>query len=151
MASVITSKQAPAIASTAGTQQRAGFAYTAEMALIVSVLLAACGHLLIKNGLNGVVLPAHAVLMMKLQAYFLAPKVVAGLAIYGMGTMLWIVAVSKRDISYLYPFTSLNYVVITLGGMWLFGEPVSTGRWAGIVVVMLGVGMMHVSTGGKKS
>jgi multidrug transporter EmrE-like cation transporter len=151
MASVITSKQAPAIASTAGAQQRAGFAYTAEMALIVSVLLAACGHLLIKNGLNSVVLPAHAALLVKLQAYFLTTRVVAGLAIYGMGTMLWIVAVSKRDISYLYPFTSLNYVVITLGGMWLFGEPVSAGRWAGIMVVMLGVGMMHISTGGKKS
>jgi len=151
MASALTSKQAPASASPAGAQQRAGFALSAEIALIVSVMLAACGHLLIKYGLNNVALPAQAALSVKLQAYFLAPLVVTGLAIYGIGTMMWIVAVSKRDISYLFPFTSLNYVVITLGGMWLFGEPVSMGRWAGIVVVMLGVGMMQASIGGKKS
>ena len=151
MASAITSKPAPVLATPAGAQQRAGFAFTAELALIISVLLAACGHLLIKHGLNSVALPAQAALLVKLQTYFLAPLVVTGLAIYGMATMLWIVAVSKRDISYLYPFTSLNYVVITLGGMWLFSEPVTLGRWVGILVVMLGVGMMHLSTGGKKS
>jgi multidrug transporter EmrE-like cation transporter len=144
MATAITSKPAPAV------RTRSGFAFTAEVALIISVLLAACGHLLIKHGLNSAAVPATAALLVKLQTYFLAPLVVTGLAIYGMGTMLWIVAVSKRDISYLYPFTSLNYVVITLGGMWLFSEPVTTGRWLGILVVMLGVGMMHLSTGGKK-
>lgn len=135
----------------AGIRNRTGTDHGAEIALVASVLLAACGHLLIKAGLNGVILPAGDSLLPKLLRYLLAPRVFFGLAVYGSGTLLWIVAVAKRDISYLFPVTAMNFVLISLGGMWFFGETVSTGRWIGILVVMLGVALMQASATGQKS
>jgi drug/metabolite transporter (DMT)-like permease len=151
IASETTSALASATTAPAAAPVTGRLAWAAEGALVFSVLFASCGHLLIKYGLNSVALPSHASLFLRLQAYFLAPLVLLGLMIYGLGTVLWIVAVSKRDISYLYPVTSLNYVIVTLCGMTLFGEPVSSGRWIGIAVVMVGVVLMHASAGGRRS
>jgi drug/metabolite transporter (DMT)-like permease len=119
-------------------------------ALIFAVLLAGGGHLLIKHGLAGIA-PGQAPLAERLLQYFLAPFVVLGLAVYGAGTLLWILVVSKREISYLYPITALNYVLIGVGGMLLFDEPVSLMRWAGILVVVLGVALMQTSAEDRHS
>jgi multidrug transporter EmrE-like cation transporter len=118
--------------------------------LIASVLLAACGHLMIKHGLNTVPAFSQTSLAARILEYLLTPWVIAGLAVYGVGTLLWIVVASKRDISYLYPITALNYVLITVGGMWLFGEAVSARRWLGILVVMTGVAALQISGGERK-
>lgn len=123
----------------------------ADLAVLGSVLLAACGHLMIKAGLNGAIsIAAHAMLLERLQIYFRQPLVVLGLGIYGIGTALWVFAVSKHDISYVFPITALNYVLVTLGGMFLFSEAIPAKRWLGICVVIIGVAMMQ-SAGRKGS
>lgn len=117
-----------------------------------AIVLAACGHLLIKMGL---VAATHGAvdtgMLRKIAHYLLQPEVVCGLAVYGAGTALWISAVSRRNISFLYPLTALNYVLVSLGGGWLLGEHISTGRWLGIAVVVAGVALMQLSIVGEKS
>ena len=135
-----------------GTARTARRRDSVGVALVLAVLLAACGHLLIKYGLNAAVRPApDATLPVRVLGYLFAPGVLPGLAVYGIGTLLWIVIVSKRDISYLYPISSVNYVLLALGGMWLFHEPVSLARWMGIFVVMIGVAVLQMSGGKAKS
>lgn len=116
----------------------------ADMAVLGAVLLAASGHLMIKAGLNGAVFAAvHATSVGRLLIYFGQPLVVLGLCIYGLGTAMWIFAVSKRDISYVFPIAALNYVLVTVGGMVLFAETIPPKRWMGIAVVVLGVALMQ--------
>jgi len=74
------------------------------------------------------------------------PIVFTGLAIYGVGTLMWVFAVSRKEISYLYPLTALNYGVVALGGKMLFGEVISPARWLGIAVVVFGVVLMQKSS-----
>jgi drug/metabolite transporter (DMT)-like permease len=81
----------------------------------------------------------------RLMTYMFAPRVVLGLLIYGVGTLLWIVAVAKRDISYVYPISALNYVIVVMAGKWVLGESISTGRWLGVLVVMVGVAVLQTS------
>lgn len=88
---------------------------------------------------------------MRIAHYFFAPAAIAGLAIYGTGTLLWIYAVSQRSISFLYPLTALTYVMVALGGKFLFAENISSERWLGIGVVVLGVAMLHLSAKGEKA
>jgi drug/metabolite transporter (DMT)-like permease len=116
----------------------------AELAVLGSILFAAAGHLLIKSGLN--TLKASGLpfgVVPRVMSYLLHPAVMGGLAIYGIGTVLWILAVSKREISYLFPLSALNYVVVALGGKWLFGESIPRVRWLGILVVFAGVWLMQ--------
>lgn len=123
-----------------------------QWAAFGAIALSACGHLLIKHGLNGA---AHSASPTKpLQMifhYLLMPTVPAGLGIYGLGTLLWIRAVSRRNISFLYPLTALNYVIVSVGAKLFFNETLSAGRCIGIAIVVLGVAMLQFSMRGNQS
>jgi drug/metabolite transporter (DMT)-like permease len=138
------------IASTAPPRAAAKPAFAIDFVLIGAIGLAAAGHLLIKYGLNSAASQPPAAAVAGVWGYLTNPGVIGGLLVYGVGTLLWIVSVSKRDISYLYPVTALNYVLIAVCGKFLFGEEISLGRWLGIAIVILGVGMMRGSTGERK-
>ncbi|MCS7079346.1 MAG: DMT family transporter [Chloracidobacterium sp.] len=53
--------------------------------------------------------------------------------------MLFLTLLSKLDLSYVLPVTSLGYVVTALLGAVLLGEEVSALRWLGIVAIAVGV------------
>lgn len=56
--------------------------------------------------------------------------------------LLWIVVLSKFELSYAYPMLSLGYVFVALGA-WLFlGETISPIQWLGIFTIMVGVMMV---------
>lgn len=120
-----------------------------QWAALGAILLGSCGHLLIKAGVTAAAhnAPAAGTLSRIIQ-YLLQPAAIGGLAVYGAGTLLWIYAVSQRNISFLYPLTALTYVIVALGGKFVFFEVISLGRWLGIVVVMLGVGLLQLSARG---
>jgi drug/metabolite transporter (DMT)-like permease len=123
-----------------------------QWAALGAIVLASCGHLLIKVGVTAAAHGAPASgLVARIAHYFLQPAAVGGLAIYGAGTLLWIYAVSQRNISLLYPLTALTYVIVTLGGRFLFGEGIPPARWLGIGVVVLGVAMLQLSARGEKA
>lgn len=119
----------------------------ADFAVFAAVILAAVGHLTIKAGLvvaAGSSLPAA--FLNRLLIYFSLPYVLLGLAIYGIGTAMWILAVSRHDISYVFPISALNYVLVTMGGKVLFAESVPLKRWVGVALVIVGVGLMQSSS-----
>ena len=116
-----------------------------------AVLLGSAGHLLIKLGLTIAASNPAAGIVLRIGHYLTQPWVLAGLSIYGAGTLLWIYAVSRRHISFLYPLTALTYALVAVGGRFFFGEAISTGRWAGIGVVVLGVALLQFSDNGEKS
>ena len=119
-----------------------------QVAALGAVLLASAGHLLIKLGLIASVhgsAPAGA--LEHIVHTLLQPAVALGLGIYGIGTLLWISAVSRRNISFLYPLTALNYVIVSVGGHIWFAEKISAGRWLGIAIVVLGVALLQLSSG----
>lgn len=117
-----------------------------QSAAFGAIALAACGHLLIKQGLTTA---AHSIavtaLADKVSLYLFHSALPIGLAIYGLGTLLWIKAVSSRNISFLYPLTALNYVIVSIGGRIFFNESISAGRWFGIAVVVAGVALLQRS------
>ena len=117
-----------------------------QWAAFGAIALAACGHLLIKQGLiSAAHSAAVATLADKVSLYLFHSALPIGLAIYGIGTLLWIRAVASKNISFLYPLTALNYVIVSIGGKVFFNERISFGRWTGIAVVVLGVAMLHRS------
>lgn len=119
-----------------------------QLAALGAILLASTGHLVIKLGLiaaGRAPLPAGG--LARIMETLFQPAVIGGLAIYGVGTLLWISAVARRNISFLYPLTALNYVIVSVGGKLWFGETISPARWAGIGIVVLGVALLQLSSG----
>ena len=69
----------------------------------------------------------------------LSPWVIGGLFTYGIGVLAWLAALSRFEISYVYPFASLSYIGIILGSYFLFHERMSRLRVLGIIVIIAGV------------
>jgi len=53
--------------------------------------------------------------------------------------LAWILAVSKAQLSSIYPFMALSYVFVALFSLLIFKEDVTALRWVGIVVICAGV------------
>jgi len=58
---------------------------------------------------------------------------------YVVSIVMWLVVLSKVDVSYAYPFLSIGYILSAVVGYFAFGEAVTPVRVAGIVVICLGV------------
>jgi drug/metabolite transporter (DMT)-like permease len=114
------------------------------IAFAASSIFVVGGHLLIKVGLNNLTaLPATATVLARVLHPVLNPIVLAGLAIYVMGTICWMRAVSLKEISFLYPLSSVNFVLITAVSMLMLNEELSLRRNGGIALVMAGMLLMN--------
>lgn len=62
-----------------------------------------------------------------------------GLSCYGLSVVIWILALSRVDVSVAYPMLSMGYVINALAAWALFGEVLSLNRLLGIGLIILGV------------
>ena len=51
----------------------------------------------------------------------------------------WMIAMTKFDISYAYPFTTLGFVLILLFSVLLFHEPITWQKLLGLLFIILGI------------
>jgi multidrug transporter EmrE-like cation transporter len=112
--------------------------------VLLGVLLNAVAQLLLKAGATAVghfeFTAANAIPVgLKLAVQ---PTIVGGLACYVVSVVVWIMALSRVEVSIAYPMLSLGYVVNAVAAHYLFGEAVSPMRVAGIFVIIVGVVMV---------
>ena len=115
--------------------------------LLAGVLLNACGQLLLKAGTNAVgqfQLQLGNLIPIGLKLG-LEPQILGGLACYVVSVGVWIVGLSRVEVSLAYPMLSLGYVVNALAAWWLFGEALGPARWAGMALILAGVFVMSRS------
>lgn len=67
------------------------------------------------------------------------PIVMMSVGTIFFGTVLWLIAMSKFELSYIYPFLSLNYVIILVGSQLLLGESVSLLRYGSVLLIVIGL------------
>ncbi|MFT3906346.1 MAG: SMR family transporter [Steroidobacteraceae bacterium] len=65
--------------------------------------------------------------------------ILGGLACYAISVVVWILALSRVEVSVAYPMLSIGYVVNALLAWWLFGEQLGGARVAGIGIIIVGV------------
>jgi multidrug transporter EmrE-like cation transporter len=58
---------------------------------------------------------------------------------YGLSILIWIIVLSKVEVSYAYAFSSLGYILVTIMGVLLLHEQISVLRIIGILVVCIGI------------
>ncbi|MHC1742573.1 MAG: EamA family transporter [Syntrophobacteraceae bacterium] len=63
---------------------------------------------------------------------------------------LFAAALSWADLSFVLPASAFKYILNVAFAGWFLGEPISTGRWAGTVLICIGV-MLVVRTAGDRS
>jgi len=109
--------------------------------LLTGVLLNAGAQLLLKAGTNSVgvfefsrdnIIPVGWKLATE-------PHIVGGLGCYVISVVVWIMALSRVEVSIAYPLLSIGYVVNAIAAYYLFGEAVTPMRLTGIAIIIVGV------------
>jgi drug/metabolite transporter (DMT)-like permease len=117
--------------------------------ILVSVVLGAAGQILLKKGMNnmGQLTISSGNVFNLVWNIATNPYVFIGLAIYMGGTFFWLVALSRVELSFAYPFASLSYVAMLLASWLLFSESLTVMRLTGTAIVFFGVYLITLSRG----
>lgn len=108
----------------------------------ISITLLVAAQLSLKAGMTtigAIDIGSGAMVLGLVRKVFTTPLVLAGVCLYAVSSFFWLIALSRVDLSYAYPFVGLGYVLV-VAFSWLFlGEHVSPLRWAGTALIVGGV------------
>ncbi|NTU75687.1 MAG: EamA family transporter [Anaerolineaceae bacterium] len=113
--------------------------------ILISVVGSIVGQLLLKVGMSslGPITLSWDKILITLWRMATNLNVFIGLVIYLAGTVFWLAALSRVDLSYAYPFASLSYVVMLVASWMLFDEKITLSRIIGSLVIGVGVYLIY--------
>ena len=109
--------------------------------LILAVVTTnALSQMLLKQGMNtiGSFDFSGQSLSRMLPVIVLNPYVIGGLLVLVFSMGLHLMALSRVELSFAYPFLSISYVLVLIAGYFLFGESISVARIAGVGLICVG-------------
>ena len=117
-------------------------AVTTLVLIFISVTLSALAQWSFKVGVSGE--PVRLAMqdgsvVSQVLAFALSPPILLGLAMYGVGTILWLGVLSRVELSQAYPFVGLGFVLTALIGYFAFNDNFTLVRLLGTILVISGV------------
>ncbi len=112
--------------------------------IAVIVLADAAGDVLITRGMKqaGEVSTIRPGVLLSIARRVLTNwSFISGILFFAVTFFSFLAVLSWADLSFVFPATSLVYVVSTLGAKFILKETVSFQRWMGIFLVCLGVAL----------
>lgn len=70
---------------------------------------------------------------------FIDPYLASGIASAFVASMFWLMAMTKFEISYAYPFMSLAFVLVLIFSVFLFNESLNLYKILGLFFIILGI------------
>jgi multidrug transporter EmrE-like cation transporter len=104
-------------------------------------ILGAAAQVLMKTGANQLV---HPGLMGMLTNW----PLLGGYCLYGISTLLLVLALKEGELSLLYPVIALTYVWVTMLSFLIFHDRINPWKLIGISLIVVGVGVL--GKGGKR-
>jgi drug/metabolite transporter (DMT)-like permease len=109
--------------------------------ILCGVMLNAAAQLLLKAGMTQIghfefslanAVPIGLKLMINI-------PIISGLGLYVMSVAVWLLVLSRVQVSFAYPMLSIGYIVNAVAAYYFFGEPLTSLRMLGIFVIIAGV------------
>ena len=99
------------------------------------------------TGINNVVLSNILEFASRVMA---SPWLWLGVALYLVNFFLWIVLLSRVDLSIAFPMSSLTYIIVPVLAIVFLHEKVLMLRWLGIIFIIAGITLTSRSAGNKE-
>ena len=110
--------------------------------LVLSVSLSAIAQISLKHGMSS---PKVTHLLDSgasgaiLGAILKSPSVMGGLALYGIGAVVWLFVLARLDVTTAYPFVGLGFILTMILGAFFLGEILTPWKVVGTLLVTAGV------------
>ena len=120
--------------------------------LFIGLVFESTGVVLLKKGMSevGSVSGVNAAKVLRVvKAGIVNPRILLGVFFEALFFVCLLILMAKSEISFLWPLTALSFVFATFAAMWFLHEQVSTVRWAGVVLIMIGAALISYSEHAK--
>ncbi len=113
--------------------------------ILTSLVLAAVGQVSLKQAMNQV--GGFGTLSLQNIFEFIIkvsgnPFAWLGFALYIVSAFMWLIVLSHTSLSFAYPFASVTFVLILFLSTIVLNEGISALRWAGSIVIIIGLLMI---------
>jgi drug/metabolite transporter (DMT)-like permease len=118
---------------------------TVFLLILASVVMSALAQIVLKAGMSSSSVTSalaggdrwHAVLTVGTNV-----KVLGGLFIYFASALVWLLVLSRVQVSLAYPFVALGFILTMVLGWWVHDDTMSLQRIAGTVLIAAGAVMV---------
>lgn len=110
--------------------------------ILATILFTVYGQIVVKWRVREYSLPPMASLEEKFKfigTLLLDPIILSAFAAAFLAGIAWMIAMTKFDLSYAYPFTALNFILILVLSSYFFNDEISFQKIIGIAIIGLGV------------
>jgi drug/metabolite transporter (DMT)-like permease len=111
------------------------------MLILLCVMINVTGQILLRYGASklGQITFSCRALPALFRQVALNPFILGSLTCAGAGLLLWLVVLSRAEVSFAYPMVSISYVFTALAAWRLLGENLNPTRILGIVLICAGI------------
>jgi drug/metabolite transporter (DMT)-like permease len=113
--------------------------------VLIAAVLGGAGHVMLSKGMRPVgdltEAPSHRLGGMVTRAIS-NPWLILGVALQASFFVIYLLLLSRADVSLVLPLTAVDYIVVAILAQYLLGETVTLGRWAGMALIVAGVGLL---------
>ena len=106
--------------------------------ILIGITFASLGQILWKIGMDEIG-AVYEISLLNIIPMIYNVYIISGLLSYGIGTIFWLIALSRADLSFVYPFIALTFVIIFTASFFLFHEQISLMRLFGAIVIISGI------------
>ena len=112
----------------------------AILLVVCCTIIGAAAQVLIKKGAGG--LGPDPTIVQTALAILLNPSLFAGYSMYGVSTVLLVLALRHGQLSLLYPMFAMTYVWVTILSVLVFHESMNAFKLAGIATIVAGIAVL---------
>ena len=121
-------------------KQKGGKKMSVLVLIAISVALSVAGQLVLKKGMSQIgQIAVKDLLTEKIFSILTNPFVISGVVFYGISWFLWIVILSRADLSFAYPMLSIGYILVAILSWIFFKEQLTAMKISGIALITIGV------------
>lgn len=112
------------------------------LVMLLAVTAGTIGDILLARGMKELgdisAMNLRGILNVTLQAV-VSPKLIFGVMFLAVFFFLWLAVLSWEDLSVALPMQAINFVLVALLSQFYLHEPVTPMRWAGTILICIGV------------
>jgi drug/metabolite transporter (DMT)-like permease len=113
--------------------------------VLIAAALGGTGHVFLSKGMRpvGDLTEAPSARLGGMVTRAIAnPWLILGVALQASFFFIYLVLLSRADVSLVLPLTAIDYIVVAVLAQYMLGEIVTPVRWAGMGLIVAGVGLL---------